>query len=52
MAIINNVMVKWLGGGISEQVIPVSSPVSRNAGVISFQKVSISYNPYQARSSL
>ena len=38
MAIISNVMVKWLGGGISEQVIPVSSPVSRNSGVVSFQK--------------
>ena len=31
-------MVKWLGGGISEAVIAVSSPVS--------------YNPYQARSAL
>ena len=45
-------MVKWLGGGISEEVIPVSIPVSRNSGVVSFQKVSISHNPYQAHSAL
>ena len=49
--VVRAAVVEWLGEGISQQVIPVSSPVSKHSGCLS-EKISISHNPYQARRPL
>ena len=50
--VVSGVVVEWLGERISERVIPGSSPVSRHSGFSFPKKMSISHDPYQARSAL